>query len=128
MHTNEREHWQKGDRSLVHPPVPLAWTLCLCMVRSISYLAFRSTLQIHKPPNTSPSTIGSSQICSRRGWSRNPMDLGIPSENYGGAARLDGGRKFSPVVGGGYNWWDSGGYNLKTNKDEVKKLDLSLKL
>ncbi|PSR96011.1 Zinc finger protein [Actinidia chinensis var. chinensis] len=83
---------------------------------------------IHKPPNTSPSTIGSSQICSRHGWSRKPMDLGIPSENYGGDARFDGGRKFSPVAGGGYNWWDSGGYNLKTNQDELKKLDLSLKL
>ena len=55
------------------------------------------------------------------------MDLGPSPENYGGGTRFDGGRKFSPVVGGGY-WWDSGGYNLKTKQDELKKLDLSLKL
>ncbi|XP_057472951.1 zinc finger protein 1-like [Actinidia eriantha] len=82
---------------------------------------------IHKPLDLSSSTIGSSQMYSHHGRSRRPMDLGPPPENYGGGTRFDRGRKFSPVVGGGY-WWDSGGYNLKTNQDELKKLDLSLKL
>lgn len=60
---------------------------------------------------------------------RRPLDhtdnyLQIGSPSSGGAARFDGGWRMSPVVG-----WNAAASHLKTKKqDELKKLDLSLKL
>lgn len=88
---------------------------------------------IHKPSfSTSPW---------RTGWARKPLDqqpaVGrLAAENYqvgtsasGGAARFDGGRRFSPAVEGiGGFRWEGGSYLNTSNQDELKKLDLSLKL
>ncbi|KAK9281593.1 hypothetical protein L1049_004496 [Liquidambar formosana] len=105
-------------------------------------------IQVHSMIHKSsflPSTMGSSSpIYGHQGWSRRPIDqqpaIGrLAPENYhagssvgssasGGAARFDGVRKFSPAGEGiGGYCWDSNSH-LKSNKDELKKLDLSLKL
>ncbi|KAL8502037.1 hypothetical protein ACS0TY_021244 [Phlomoides rotata] len=60
----------------------------------------------------------------------------MPAENYqigssssGGAARFDGGRKLPPVVQGiGGFRWDPASHLKTKNQDELKKLDLSLRL
>ncbi|XP_057787865.1 zinc finger protein 1-like [Salvia miltiorrhiza] len=79
---------------------------------------------IHKP--------GFSAYNGRSGWGRRPLDqqpaIGrlaaeVGSSSGGGAARFDGGRRFATAVEGiGGFRWDGG------NQDELKKLDLSLKL
>ncbi|KAL6954480.1 hypothetical protein U1Q18_049211, partial [Sarracenia purpurea var. burkii] len=97
---------------------------------------------INKPNHYLPSAIN--------GWPRKPMDQQpafgrLAMENYGdgnvgksvgsssngGAARFDGGRKFSPAAGDGirgYGWESGSGSHLKTNQEDLQKLDLSLKL
>lgn len=74
----------------------------------------------------------------RSGFGRRPLDqqpaIGrlvaeVGSSAGGGAARFDGGRRFAAAVEGigGFRW--ESGLHLKTgNQDELKKLDLSLKL
>lgn len=77
------------------------------------------------------------------GWGRKPLDqqpavgrLVAAAESYqvgtsanGGAARFDGGRRFAPAVEGiGGFRWEGGSYLKTSNQDELKKLDLSLKL
>ncbi|PIN18664.1 hypothetical protein CDL12_08652 [Handroanthus impetiginosus] len=53
----------------------------------------------------------------------------VGSSGSGGAARFDGGRRFAPVVEGiGVFRWDNSSYLKTSNQDEIKKLDLSLKL
>lgn len=57
----------------------------------------------------------------------------VGSSRGGGAARFDGGGRVSPVVDGvgGFRWGNVGSSHLKNstmNQDEVKKLDLSLRL
>uniref|UniRef100_A0A5B6ZUV6 C2H2-type domain-containing protein n=1 Tax=Davidia involucrata TaxID=16924 RepID=A0A5B6ZUV6_DAVIN len=101
---------------------------------------------IHKSylPSSTTTINGSSHIYGHHGWSRKPIDqqpaIGrLAPENYhagtsvgspsvGSAARFDGVRKFSPASDGfgGYRWDTSS--HLKTNQDELQKLDLSLKL
>ncbi|CAK9169754.1 unnamed protein product [Ilex paraguariensis] len=101
---------------------------------------------IHKPTFLA-STSGFSPMYGHNGWSRKPIDqqpaigrlapgnyqfgASVGSSSGGGAARFDGFHKFSPVGDGvkelkGYRL-DSGN-PLKTNQDELQKLDLSLKL
>ncbi|KAF5739037.1 hypothetical protein HS088_TW12G00235 [Tripterygium wilfordii] len=96
---------------------------------------------IHKPSNSlsSSSTIGFQGQIS--GWSRQQIDqqpaigrLTMENFNVGssstikGAARFENSRPFSPAGEGvgGYRWDGLG--HLKTKKDEMQKLDLSLKL
>ncbi|KAL7191518.1 hypothetical protein ACSBR2_023573 [Camellia fascicularis] len=107
-------------------------------------LGIQTHSMIHKPTNYLPSSSQQMYGHHHHGWSRKPTVGRLALEDYyggasvgplssGGAARFDGGWKFSPVVAagegiGGYRW-DSGGYHLKTNsQDELQKLDLSLKL
>ncbi|KAL0342160.1 UNVERIFIED_CONTAM: hypothetical protein Scaly_1878600 [Sesamum calycinum] len=54
----------------------------------------------------------------------------VGPSSSGGAARFDGGRRFSTAVDGiGGFRWDNNSSHLKTNnQEELKKLDLSLKL
>lgn len=110
----------------------------------------RSTLgiqvhsMIHKPSNYyQPNPIGASHLYGRNGWQRLPIDqqpaVGrLAPENFnvptavgssgGGAARFESVKKFSPVTeaSGGFCWNSVG---LPKNKqEELKKLDLSLKL
>ncbi|KAF5726970.1 putative zinc finger protein [Tripterygium wilfordii] len=97
---------------------------------------------IHKPSNSLLSSgIGFQGQIS--GWSRQPIDqqpaigrlmtmenfnVGSSSPTIKGAARLGSSRTFSPAGEGiGGNWWDSVGL-LRTKKDDMQKLDLSLKL
>lgn len=56
------------------------------------------------------------------------LGLATPSSSNGGPARLNVGRSFSPAGEGlkGYRW--NSGSHLNSNKDELQKLDLSLKL
>ncbi|XP_002527314.2 zinc finger protein 1 [Ricinus communis] len=96
---------------------------------------------IHKPTFIQSSILGSSNLYGQNGWSRQPFDqqpavgrlasesfhMGSPSGN--GVARFESARKFSPVREGiGGYWWDGGVNHLKTKKDDLQKLDLSLKL
>lgn len=56
------------------------------------------------------------------------LGLATPSSSNGGPTGLNVGRSFSPAGEGlnGYRW--NSGSHLNTNKDELQKLDLSLKL
>ncbi|OAY36976.1 zinc finger protein 1 [Manihot esculenta] len=98
---------------------------------------------IHKPTLVPSSTFGSSNIYGQNGWSRKPIDqqpaVGrlAPESFYmetnmgssNGVARFESARKFSPAREGieGY-WWDAGVNHLKSKRDDLQKLDLSLKL
>ncbi|KAJ4829145.1 hypothetical protein Tsubulata_012152 [Turnera subulata] len=111
---------------------------------------------IHKPSFGPPSIASSSAISSSsniygynyNGWPRvqsidqQPAIGRLASESFGvgianlgpasgssttsGVARFQTARKFSPATEG--YWWDSGLNHLKTKKDDLQKLDLSLKL
>ncbi|KAL2242745.1 UNVERIFIED_CONTAM: Zinc finger protein 1 [Sesamum indicum] len=101
---------------------------------------------IHKPTYlASPPgnlTVGGLPIYGNPGPPRKPLDqqpaVGrLAVENHqvgqsssGGAARFNGGRRFSTAVDGvGGFRWDNNSSHLKTNnQEELKKLDLSLKL
>ncbi|CDO98214.1 unnamed protein product [Coffea canephora] len=109
-------------------------------------LGIQAHSMIHKPAYFASNHVGFSPMYGQAGWSRKPLDqqpaIGrLAPENYhmgsssiGGAARFDTNinQKFStPVVEGiGVSYkWDSGPPpNLKTSQEELKKLDLSLKL
>ncbi|KAK4413984.1 Zinc finger protein 3 [Sesamum alatum] len=97
---------------------------------------------IHKP-SFSASSVGRVPIYGHSGWARKPLDqqpaIGrltaennqVVASSIGGAARFDGGRRFSPAVDGvgGFRWDSTGNSHLKSsNQEELKKLDLSLKL
>ncbi|KAL0429743.1 UNVERIFIED_CONTAM: Zinc finger protein 1 [Sesamum radiatum] len=97
---------------------------------------------IHKP-SFSASSAGRVPIYGHSGWARKALDqqpaIGrLTAENHqigasssGGAARFDGGRRFPPAVDGvgGFRWDNTGNSHLKSsNQEELKKLDLSLKL
>ncbi|KAL2479056.1 C2H2 and C2HC zinc fingers superfamily protein [Forsythia ovata] len=97
-------------------------------------------IQVHSTIHK-PTFLASSTIYGQYGWSRKPLDqqpaIGrLAAENHhvgnsssGGAARFDSVRKFSSVVNGiGGHRWDSTGPPIKTNQEEKKNLDLSLKL
>lgn len=97
-------------------------------------------IQVHSTIHK-PSLLASSTIYGQYGWSRKPLDqqpaIGrlavenhhVGSSSSGGAARFDSIPKFSSVVNGiGGHRWDSTGPPMKTNQEEQKKLDLSLKL
>ncbi|KAI8544218.1 hypothetical protein RHMOL_Rhmol08G0278700 [Rhododendron molle] len=143
-HKRERTLAKRGPKIGSYPqPYPSLASLPLhgSLNRSLG-------IQVHSminKPAFLPTTIGSSHVQGRYGWSRNPIDqqpalgriapenchvgLSVGSSSSGGAARFDGVRKFSPVAGdgvGGFRW-DSGSH-LKANQDELQKLDLSLKL
>ncbi|KAH6819580.1 hypothetical protein C2S51_003183 [Perilla frutescens var. frutescens] len=85
---------------------------------------------IHKP--------SFSNMYGRSGWGRRPLDqqpaigrLAADVGSSGGAARFDGGRRFAAAVEGiGGFRWDGASHLIKNggNQDELKKLDLSLKL
>ncbi|XP_057968007.1 zinc finger protein 1 [Malania oleifera] len=110
-------------------------------------LGIQAHSMIHKP-SFLPSPMGSSQLYGQKSWSRLPIDqqpaVGrLAAENYhagtavgsssnGGAARFEGMRKFSQGGSEGIgvaNWWESAtAPHLKTNQEELQKLDLSLKL
>ncbi|KAF5741771.1 putative zinc finger protein [Tripterygium wilfordii] len=97
---------------------------------------------IHKPSNSfSSSSIGFQGQISSSGWSRPPIDqqpaIGrLTMDNFSvgssstikGAPRFGNSRTFSPAGEGigGYRWDGVG--HLKTKKDDIQKLDLSLKL
>ncbi|KAK4436670.1 Zinc finger protein 3 [Sesamum alatum] len=102
---------------------------------------------IHKPTYLASAsgnnyTVGGLPIYGNPGPARKPFDqqpaIGrLAAENpqvgpssSGGAARFDGGRRFSTAVDGlGGFRWDNTSSHLKTNnQEELKKLDLSLKL
>ncbi|OAY52708.1 zinc finger protein 1 [Manihot esculenta] len=98
---------------------------------------------IHKPSFVPSSTLSSSNVHGKNGWSRQPIGqqpaVGrLPSESFhmgtrigssNGVARFESAGKFSPAGErmGGY-WCDSGVNHLKTKQDDLQKLDLSLKL
>ncbi|KAI3463453.1 hypothetical protein Pfo_020116 [Paulownia fortunei] len=100
---------------------------------------------IHKPSfsaSSSSYSVGRAPIYGHSGWARKPLDqqpaIGrLAAENHqvgssssGGAARFDGGRRFSPAVDGigGFRWDASSHLKTSSNQEELKKLDLSLKL
>lgn len=101
---------------------------------------------IHKPtylPSSSTcSSVGSLPVYGHHGWFRKPLDhqplaIGRPGpENYhmgatvatGGATRFGGGQKFFPASNEGGGHRSDSGSHLKTNQEELQKLDLSLKL
>lgn len=111
-------------------------------------LGIQAHSMIHKPTYY-PSGVGllpPPVYGHSGGWSRKPLDqqpaIGrLAPENYhmgtslgssssGGAARFDHFQKFSPVADAvpGFKW-DAGPHHLKTtNQEDVKKLDLTLKL
>ncbi|KAK4395389.1 Zinc finger protein 3 [Sesamum angolense] len=80
---------------------------------------------------------GSFNRAARKPLDQQPAVGRLAVENHqvgpsssGGAARFDGGRRFSTAVDGvGGFRWDNNSSHLKTNnQEELKKLDLSLKL
>ncbi|CAL5444190.1 hypothetical protein CsSME_00052662 [Camellia sinensis var. sinensis] len=86
-----------------------------------------------------PTYFPSNGVSGHHGWSRKAIidqqpaigrlpEMLVGPSSSGGAARFDGGQKFSPAVVGGDGM--GGGFSrLKTNhQDELQKLDLSLKL
>ncbi|CAA2970437.1 zinc finger 1 [Olea europaea subsp. europaea] len=88
-----------------------------------------------------PTYLASSTTYGQHGWSRKPLDQQptirrlaaqnhhVGSSSNGGAARFDTVQKFSLGVNGiGIHRWNSTGPPMKTNQEEQKKLDLSLKL
>ncbi|KAL7165989.1 hypothetical protein ACSBR2_036787 [Camellia fascicularis] len=104
---------------------------------------------IHKPSYI-PSSSGIRGMYGQNGWLRLPIDqqptigkLAVdnyqasaatePSSRGGigrfGTVRMMTGSPADEVIGGSY-WWAGGGVggHLKTNQDEMQKLDLSLKL
>ena len=100
---------------------------------------------IHKPTFAQSSTLGSSNIYGQNGWSRQAIDqqptvgklasesfhmgASVVSPSGNGVARFETARKISPVREGlGGYWWDNGVNHLKTKRDDMQKLDLSLKL
>ncbi|KAF2321515.1 hypothetical protein GH714_000214 [Hevea brasiliensis] len=99
---------------------------------------------IHKPTFLPSSTLGSTNIYGQNGWSRQPiqqpavgrlasesfyMETNKGSSPSNGVARFETARKFSPAKEGiGGFWWDAGVNHLKTKRDDLQKLDLSLKL
>ncbi|KAF3450956.1 hypothetical protein FNV43_RR07045 [Rhamnella rubrinervis] len=102
---------------------------------------------IHKPSNYNyhPNPIGSSNLYARNGWLRLPIDkqpaIGrLAPENFhvpaavgsssGGAARFETANKFSQQLteGTGGFCWNSVGHPSTKQDDQLKKLDLSLKL
>ncbi|KAF5938991.1 hypothetical protein HYC85_023250 [Camellia sinensis] len=114
-------------------------------------LGIQAHSMIHKASNM-PSSSGFRSLYGHGGWSRLPIDQqpavgklatqnhhANPSSSTGlsssrvGVGRFDAARMMmtgSPTdeVIGGY-WWAGGGNSrLKTNQDEMQKLDLSLKL
>lgn len=109
-------------------------------------LGIQAHSMIHKPSYFASNQVGFSPMYGHAGWSRKPLDqqpaIGrLAPENYhmgssssGGAARFDTSinQKFStPVdegIGGSYKWDSGPPPHLKTSQEELKKLDLSLKL
>lgn len=120
------------------PPYPSMASLPLYGSSFNRSLGIQVHSMIHKPTFSSPSM----NLYGRSTWGRKPLDqqpaigrlapeVGIGStSSTGGAARFDGGRKFSVAVEGiGGFRWDHGASLFKSgNQDELKKLDLSLKL
>ncbi|KAJ7962776.1 putative Zinc finger protein [Quillaja saponaria] len=98
---------------------------------------------INKPSNQTPF-IGSSHPYSQNGCWRQPIGsqpairrlssgnfhvgLEIGSSSTSGLPRFDGVRKFSPATEGIGGYWLGTIGHLKTKKDDLQKLDLSLKL
>lgn len=99
-------------------------------------LAIQAHSTIHKPSLLAPSTIYGQYGGSRKPLDQQPAIGRLAVENHhvggsssGGAARFDSVQKFSSVVNGiGGLRWDSADPPIKTNQEEHKKLDLSLKL
>ncbi|PIA45727.1 hypothetical protein AQUCO_01600162v1 [Aquilegia coerulea] len=112
-------------------------------------LGIQAHSMIHRPSylSSSPSTTTSHYLYGHHGWSRPPIDqqpplgrLAIEKYHNGvsttgpasrnGVARLDSNR----ILGssdeglGAHRSWNSGNTQLKTSQEELKKLDLSLKL
>ncbi|KAI3455254.1 hypothetical protein Pfo_011917 [Paulownia fortunei] len=100
---------------------------------------------IHKPSflaSSSSYTVGGVPIYGHSGWARKPLDqqpaIGrlaaeihqVGPSSSSGAARFDGGRRFSTAVDGieGFRWDTSSHLKTSSNQEELKKLDLSLKL
>ncbi|KAK9280451.1 hypothetical protein L1049_014142 [Liquidambar formosana] len=100
---------------------------------------------IHKPSYI-PSSNGLGNLYGHRSWSRPPIDqqpaigkLGVTNYHSSGLAgsssqssvgRFDMVRTMmgSPADEGIGGWWWAGSGHLKTNQEELQKLDLSLKL
>ncbi|PIN04132.1 hypothetical protein CDL12_23332 [Handroanthus impetiginosus] len=92
---------------------------------------------IHKPSFLGSSVGRETLVCGHSGWGRRVLDQPMiarlaaegPSAS-GGAARFDGGRRFSTAVDGigGFRWEGTSSHLKGSNQEEFKKLDLSLKL
>ncbi|GMG98954.1 hypothetical protein Nepgr_000794 [Nepenthes gracilis] len=92
---------------------------------------------IHKPPYVTFSS-GSGNMYGHQGWSRLPIDqqpaIGkLAGDDYNpnmvpGASSRSGVGRFDTVHEGIGNYWWGGDGPAQTNQEDLKKLDLSLKL
>ncbi|KAF8389182.1 hypothetical protein HHK36_025875 [Tetracentron sinense] len=107
-------------------------------------LGIQAHSMIHKPSYL-PSSSGSGNLYGHQGWSRLPMDqepaIGrLAVENYhegvavgpssrGGIGRFDSvGMLASSAEDRIGDYWEASGSHLKSNQEDLQKLDLSLKL